>query len=479
MRPCVSTLVLLLLVLLATPHATAERLPNFVVIFTDDQGYQDLGCFGSPDIATPHIDRMAKEGMRLTDFYSASPICSPSRAALMTGCYPPRCGMAAFPRPVDPKKPARQREASRLVLFPGYDTGIHEGEITVAELLKTRGYSTACVGKWHLGDREPYLPLQNGFDSYFGIPYSNDMKPSPLMRNGKAIEEPVDQDPLTERYTEEAVKFIRANAQKPFFLYLPHSMPHIPLHRSEHFADKSARGLYGDVIEMIDWSTGQILDTLRELDLAENTLVIFTSDNGPWLSHGENGGDALPLRAGKGSCFEGGMRVPTVAWWPDHIPAGSTCAEVAGTIDVLPTFARLAGAEAPRDRVIDGRDITPLLLGKKGATSPHEAYFYFKRFGLEAVRSGDWKLVFPRKKWEEFPYQRKKFDDPMTAMPEALYNLREDIGESKNVIEDHPEVASRLRALGEKVRADLGDERTGVEGTGRRPLGGFGVPRNP
>jgi arylsulfatase A-like enzyme len=387
--------------------------------------------------------------------------------------------MAGFPRPVNPEKPDAEREATRHVLFPDYDTGIHPDEVTLAELLKGQGYATGCVGKWHLGDRKPYLPLQNGFDYYYGIPYSNDMVPTPLMRNNEVIEEPADQDSLTERYTREAVRFIEDHKEEPFFLYVPHSMPHIPLHVSDRFWGQSERGLYGDVIEMIDWSTGEILDAIREAGLAENTLVIYTSDNGPWLSHKENGGEAHPLRAGKGSCYEGGMRVPTVAWWPGTIPAGKDSDALMGTIDLLPTFANLAGAEAPSDRVIDGGDIMPLLRGEKGAKSPHEAYYYFKRWGLEAVRSGDWKLMFERKKWEEFPYRRKYYDDPMADVGPALYNLREDIGETTNVIADHPEVAARLRGYAEDMVADLGCERLGVEGPGRRPLGGFGVPENP
>jgi len=452
-----------------------DRLPNFIVVFTDDQGYQDLGCFGSPDIATPCIDRMAAEGMRFTDFHVTAPVCTPSRSSLMTGCYPQRVCLPA-------------------VLFPGSKVGISDKEVTLAQLLKARGYATACVGKWHLGHLPPFLPTRHGFDSYLGIPYSNDMsvdpnmavaddvkwndgmtlermrkeKPKghvvPLFRGEQIIEYPVDQTTLTTRYTEEAIKFITANKEKPFFLYLPHSMPHIPLFVSDRHKGKSKRGLYGDVIEEIDWSTGQILDTVRKLGLAENTCVLYTSDNGPWLVMKQNGGSALPLREGKGTTYEGGMREPCVMWWPGHIPAGKACSELATTLDVLPTFAKLAGAEAPTDRIIDGKDIWPLMAGAEGAKTPHEAFFYYRGYGLEAVRSGQWKLHLSRK-------VGGGKDKPAQTLPVALYDLEADIGEKNNLAPAHPDVVQRLEDLAQRCREDIGDSYQGRPGKNRRPCG--------
>jgi arylsulfatase A-like enzyme len=448
--------------------APAERPPNIVLIFTDDQGYADMGCYGAETIQTPRLDQMAAEGLRFTDFYSAAPVCSPSRAALMTGSYPPRCGMGLYPHPSD-KAPG----LGPGVLFPYHTAGLHTDEHTMAEALQGAGYATACVGKWHLGHLPEFLPTEHGFDEYFGIPYSNDMVPTPVLRGTEQVEEPAEQDTLTERYTAEAVRFIEAKQDTPFFLYLAHAMPHVPLHVSDRFRGKHPGGLYGDVMAMLDWSTGEILDTLQRLGIAENTLVVYTSDNGPWLVKGEHGGKALPLRSGKGTTFEGGMRVPCIAWWPGRIPAGSETGAVAGTIDLLPTFAKLAGAVLPPDRTIDGRDISPLLLQPAGAASPHEAYFYYRGLGLEAVRSGDWKLVFRRQRWEELPYQRTEGEDPNAWVEAALYNLREDIGESTDVIAEYPEIARKLRALARDMRKELGDSRTETPCTACRPLGGY------
>jgi len=405
--------------------ASGDRPPNFVIIFTDDQGYQDLGCFGSPKIKTPNIDRMAAEGMKFTDFYAAASVCTPSRAALMTGCYPPRVGLPD-------------------VLFPNAKVGINPDEITLAELLKSRGYATACVGKWHLGDADAFLPTRHGFDSYFGIPYSNDMSLKrdgasgpPLMRNEEIIEHPADQATLTERYTEEAVKFITANQNRPFFLYLPHTMPHLPLHVSERFAGKSAGGLYGDVIECIDWSTGQIVETIKRLGLEKNTIVVFTSDNGPWLGRkkGDNVGCALPLRDGKFSAYEGGMREPCVMWGPGRIPAGKVCSEMALSMDLYPTFARLAGVAIPADRVIDGKDIRALMSGEPDARTPHDAFFYYKGNNLAAVRSGKWKLHLKAKT--------------------ELYDLSADVGEQTNVAAEHPDDVDRLTKMANQFDAQL------------------------
>jgi len=415
------------------------RPPSFVVIFTDDQGYQDVGCFGSPLIKTPRLDHMAAEGMKFTDFYVAASVCTPSRAALMTGCY-------------------AQRVSLPSVLFPRSKVGINADEITIPELLKSRGYATACIGKWHLGHLPSFLPTRHGFDSYYGIPYSNDMRPTPLMRNEKTIEEPARQDTLTQRYTQEAIKFITANKDRPFFLYLPHTMPHVPLFVSKQFKGKSKRGLYGDVIEEIDWSTGQILDTIKKLGIDENTCVVFTSDNGPWLSKGKNGGSALPLRDGKFSVYEGGMREPCIMRWPGRIPAGKVCSEMATAMDLLPTFAKLAGAKVPTDRIIDGKDIWPLMAGVKGAKTPHEAFFYLRGYAVRAVRSGDWKLHLGR--------TRRRKGKPPAKVSVRLYNLRDDVGEKKNVADAHPDIVKRLQELAAKCNEDIGPR-----GKNRRPCG--------
>ncbi len=436
---------------LATPTwasaAKSARKPNFIIIFTDDQGYQDIGVFGSPLIATPNLDRMAAEGMRFTDFYSAASVCSPSRAALLTGCYPPRIGITS-------------------VLFPRNTNGLNPREVTIADMLGKQGYATACVGKWHVGHQPEFLPTRQGFDSYFGIPYSNDMtidpkaaiaddatfregmtreeatagKPKrnwvPLMRNEKIVEYPADQTTLTKRYTAEAIGFITANKDKPFFLYLPHTMPHIPLFSSERFKGKSKRGPYGDTIEEIDWCVGEVLKTLKSLGLDENTLVVYTSDNGPWKLSNGRGGCADPLRGFKFQTYEGGMREPTIMRWPSRVPAKSVCGEIAGTIDLLPTFAALAGCKPPTDRVIDGKDITPLLTGAAGAKSPHEAYYYYRGSRLEAIRMGKWKY--------RASGGRRKKGPPAPKIVGELYDLQADISESTNLAEKNPDVVERL-----------------------------------
>jgi len=397
--------------------------PNFIIIFTDDQGYQDVGCFGSPLIKTPNLDRMAAAGIRFTDFYVAAAICSPSRAALLTGCYPPRVGITK-------------------VLFPKDNIGLNVKEVTIADMLKARGYTCACVGKWHLGHLPEFLPSQHGFDYYYGIPYSNDMQIKrsgksgpPLMYNENIIEHPAEQATLTQRYTNEAIKFITENRNWPFFLYLAHTMPHVPLHSGEKFRGKSKRGLYGDVIEEIDWSVGEILKTLQELGIDEKTLVLFTSDNGPWLDKGKNGGSALPLRDGKFSTYEGGMRVPCIAHWPGKIPAGRVCYELCAAIDLLPTFALLAGAKAPADRAIDGKDIWPLMSGRLGAKSPHKSFYYYKGDKLEAVRNGKWKL------------RRVKETE--------LYDLDVDISEKHNLARQRPKIVKRLTNMMKKFDRQL------------------------
>jgi arylsulfatase A-like enzyme len=416
------------------PASAAEKLPNFVIIFADDLGYGDLACFGHPSIRTPEFDRMADEGMRFTQFYAAANICSPSRVALLTGRYPIRSGICH-------------------VFFPRHAGGIPEREITIAEALKTKGYATACVGKWHLGHLKPFLPRQHGFDYYFGLPYSNDMwppnrgryPPLPLVRNDETIEEMPDQSLLTKRYTDEAIRFIKQNKDKPFFVYLPHTFPHVPLFASERFKDKSPRGLYGDVVEELDWSTGEILKTLRELGLADNTLVMFTSDNGPWLSKKLEGGSAGLLREGKGTTWEGGHREPCIFWWPGKIKAGSLCQEIASTMDLLPTFLKLAGIKPPKDRIIDGRDISPLLLNT--GTVDNKPFFYYRGRSLNAVRKGSFKAHMITQGWG--PKKGNKHDPPL------LFNLDHDPSEKYNINKKHPELIADLLKEVEAHKASI------------------------
>jgi arylsulfatase A len=424
--------------------------PNFIIIFADDQGYQDVGCFGSPDIDTPSLDRMANEGVRFTDFYSAAPSCTPSRAALMTGCYP-------------------QRVSLPHVLGPKSKIGISTGEATIADVLKPQGYATACYGKWHLGDHPDFLPTRHGFDDYFGLPYSNDMWPKhperpdkypplPLIEGKKVIEENPDQTQLTTWYTERSVKFIKENKDRPFFLYLPHSMPHVPLFVSDKFKGKSKRGLYGDVIMEIDWSVGQVLKTLKEEGIDENTFVFFSSDNGPWLSYGDHAGCALPLREGKGTTFDGGQREPCLVRWPGQIPAGSVCRETAVMFDILPTIARLAGAKLDRRRPIDGKDIWPLLSGQAGARTPHEAFYFYRGTNLEAVRSGKWKLHLPHG-YRSLPGEPGHGGQPVKYVQKKtgleLYDLETDIAEKNNIAAEHPEVVKRLNALAKDFAKEI------------------------
>jgi len=437
----------------AGPHKHAR--PNFIIIFCDDLGYGDIGCFGSRKHDTPNLDRMAAEGMRLTSFYVTSGVCTPSRAGLMTGCYPRRVNM-------------HQNEEGLCVLFPVNSKGLNPKEITIAEILKEQGYATACIGKWHLGDQPEFLPRRQGFDYYYGIPYSNDMgseqgpdrPPLPLLRNERVIEAPANQDTLTKRYTEEAIRFIRKNKDHPFFVYLPHTMPHNPLHASEAFRGRSDNGRYGDAVKEIDFSTGQIMSALNALGLDKNTLVIFTSDNGASDNYGGSNG---PLRGWKGSTWEGGMRVPCIAHWPGKIPPGSECNELACTMDLLPSFAHLAGAKLPTDRIIDGKNIWPLLSGREGAGSPHKAFYYYQKDQLQAVRSGRWKLHLPMKP------KKHHWGDPEPASPLRLYDLQADIGEQNNVSEEHADVVKRLKALAEKAREDLGDMEE--PGKNQRPAG--------
>ncbi|QDT15002.1 sulfatase family protein [Alienimonas californiensis] len=440
-------LLLCLGVLQTSTAAAADRAagaPNVVIIFIDDQGYGDLSCYGSEIAETPRIDSLAAEGMKFTSFYSAYCVCSASRAALLTGCYPPRLSMPG-------------------VLGPNSRVGLHPDEVTIADLLKERGYATMCVGKWHVGDRLETLPTAQGFDRYFGLPYSNDMarqkgwgNDSPdldkiwrqkkwdiyhndLYRNGESAESPVDQTTLTQRYTEEAVGFIRENKDRPFLLYMPHTMVHVPLFVTDDRWEEDPAKAYRLAVEHVDWSVGEVLDTLEELKLAENTLVIYTSDNGPWLSKRHHAGSAGPLRNGKGTTWEGGMRVPGLFRWPGVIPAGTVTDRVAGTVDLLPTLAEAAGAELP-DRPIDGHSLLGLLKDPQ-APSPHDEHglFYYKNGRVEGLRMGRWKLRFGDK----------------NASTVSLYDLDADIGKSHDVAAANPAVLGRLIAIAERYDRDL------------------------
>jgi len=467
-RTCLLTLLFALIVAASSAEVAAATPtpPNIVIIYTDDHGYADLGCYGATRIKTPRIDRMAAEGIRFTDFYAAANVCTPSRAALLTGCYPQRIGIGEIPL-VEGAKPWQTR-----VLYPGARFGLNPDETTIAEVLKSRGYATACVGKWHLGDTKPFMPLDHGFDSFFGTVYTNDTPRVGFVRGYEFLDEKVDHTTFTDRFTDESLRFIRASgeAKKPFFLYLAHLMPHVPLAVAERFRGKSAGGLYGDVIEALDDSTGQILDLLEELKLDENTLVILTSDNGPWLTKGEHGGTAMPFRGGKGGTYEGGMRVPCIMRWPGNIPAGSTCGELATQMDLLPSLAAIASANVPTDRTIDGKDIRDLMFAKPQAKSPHEAFFYYNGNRLAAVRSGKWKLKVPTLLREEFS-DYVKLDNRDTVIPRALYDLENDPGEQKSVLNDHPDVAKKLQAMIESAREDLGDSRRNLVGKNVRPIG--------
>jgi arylsulfatase A len=455
-----------LIALAAPPAAAADapaRPPNVVIVFADDAGYGDFGCYGNRLIRTPNLDRMAAEGVRHTDFYVAQAVCSASRTALLTGCYPNRVGILG-------------------ALNPQAKIGISDQEVTLGQLFKSKGYATAIYGKWHLGHHERFLPLHHGFDDYLGLPYSNDMGPKPgtpnnppvpLIEGDAIIQTDPDMNRITALYTERAVKFIRAHKDRPFFLYVPHTMPHVPLGASDKFRGKSKAGLYGDVIEEIDGSAGQILATLKECGIDEQTLVIFTSDNGPWLSYGNHGGSADGLREGKGTSFEGGVREPCIARWPGHIPAGRVGHVPFMTIDLFPTFAKLIGAELPK-HAIDGKDVWPVLRGDPDAKSPQEAYFFYWDRELQAVRSGKWKLHFPH----NYRSLTGKPGHDGTAggytqqhIDLALFDLENDPGEKHNVAEQHPEVVRRLKALADREREELGDSATTQQGKGVRPPG--------
>jgi arylsulfatase A len=458
----------ILLVAVLTTHA-AERPPNVVVIFCDDLGYADIGSFGATSYKTPNLDRMAKEGRRFTNFHVSSAVCSASRAALLTGCYHSRVGIHG-------------------ALGPRAKMGLNPAETTIAEMLKARGYATGMSGKWHLGDRPEWLPLAQGFDEWLGLPYSNDMWPHhpeakpgsypklPLFDGATIVDDevtPEDQRMLTTRYTERAVAFIERNKEKPFFFYLAHSMPHVPLFVSDKFAGKSGAGLFGDVIQEIDWSVGEVFAALKKHGLDERTLVIFTSDNGPWLSYGEHAGSAAPLREGKGTSWEGGTRVPCIARWSGKVPADSASAQMLMTTDILPTIAAITGAKLP-DAKLDGRDAWPEFAGIPRAAAPARNYaWWYGPNALEAVSDGRWKLMFPgsyrtlgdqpkAKGGVPVKYRQVKIEQPQ------LYDLDADIRESRDLASQHPDVVARLSDYANAMRAELGDSLLKAKGAAVR-----------
>lgn len=440
---------------------------NFVLINLDDSGYGDFSHNGAIGYTTPNIDSMASEGMRFTHFLSAQPISGASRAGLLTGCYPNRIGFVGAPGPKS-------------------KTGINEKETTIGEMLKKHGYSTAAIGKWHLGHHRQFLPLQNGFDEYYGLPYSNDMWPFhpeakdgypdlPLIEGNDVIGYNTDQSRLTTDYTEKAVDFIRRKKNCPFFLYLAHSMPHVPLAVSDKFKGRSEQGMYGDVMMEIDWSVGEILKTLRECGIEENTLVILTSDNGPWMNYGNHAGSTGGLREAKATTYEGGNRVPCIMYWKGRIPAGTICNRLSSQIDILPTFAELSGAQLP-ELEIDGVSLVPLIFGDKTSNPRKSFVYYFNKNDLQAVTDGEFKLIFPHRHrtYCNFPPGKDgkpgKVENIFTSEME-LYDLRRDPGERYNVISEYPEEVEKLKGIADAIRARLGDDLTGIKGLDRRPVG--------
>jgi arylsulfatase A-like enzyme len=468
----------------------ADRLPNIVILYADDLGYSDVGCFGAKQIATPNIDRMASEGRRFTSFYVSQAVCTASRAALMTGCY-----------------------ANRVSLYGALNhqsnTGISDDELLLPELCKQKGYATAIYGKWHLGHRPQFSPLKHGFDEFLGIPYSNDNGPlHPIVRTipslpwidgDKVVELDPDQSQFTRRLTDRAVQFIEKNKDRPFLLYVPHIMPHVPIFASSKFKGTSKSGLYGDVVQELDAGIGDVLAALKKHNLDEHTLVLFASDNGPFLSYGNHAGSAAPLREGKLTTFEGGMRVCCVMRWPGKIPAGTEMREIAATIDIVPTVASLIGGKLSANK-IDGKNIWPLISGQSGARTPHDAYFYYAGDELQAVRSGDWKLHFeheylspaePRgRDGKPANFENLKPESMQLSglrgiasrhgylvkkIETSLFNLADDIGETRNVAEKHPDIVARLVKLADDARADLGDSLTKRKGAGVRAAGNVEV----
>lgn len=426
-------------------NISEERSPNIIIIYADDMGYGDMGTYGNPTIRTPNFDKMAAEGLKFTQFYVGASVCTPSRAALMTGRLPIRSGMVSN---------------QRRVLFPYSLSGIPAEEITLAEALKEQGYATGMIGKWHLGHHEEFLPTNNGFDSYFGIPYSNDMRPNPnskwaaarkypplpLMEGTQIIETSPDQKLLTKRYTEKAKSFIQLHKDEPFFLYMPHTFPHIPLYASDDFEGKSTAGLYGDVIEELDWSVGEVMNQVKELGLEENTLVFFTSDNGPWLVMKDKGGSAGLLREGKGCTWEGGMREPAIAWWPGTIAPGQTTQSIATTMDLYATAVELGGGTLPDDRVMDGSSMVSIF--ENPQSTIRDEVFYYLGAELFAVRKGAWKMHYKTLT----PYVGEK---AVAHDPPLLYNLNIDPSEKRNLADDNPEILVELTAVADKHKATV------------------------
>jgi arylsulfatase len=478
-----STVLLLLLSNLSCKMNTGQQLkdpktPNIVLIFTDDQGYGDVGCYGATGFETPNLDKLASQGARFTNHYSAQPVCSASRAGLLTGCYPNRIGISG-------------------ALFPHHKIGLNPNEHTLAEMLKTKGYATAVYGKWHLGHHEKFLPLQHGFDEYVGIPYSNDMWPIaldgtehepgtyhgdfphlPLIEGNETVEEIktfAGQNKLTTLYTEKAVDFINRNQGNPFFLYVPHSMPHVPLGISDKFRGKSIQGMYGDVMMEIDWSVGQIIQALKDNDIEDNTIVIFTTDNGPWLNYGNHAGSSGGLREGKTTSWEGGQRIPFIIKWPGNTPQGVICNKLSCAIDILPSIAEIVDAELPR-HTIDGISVTELWKGNFEAEPRKELYYYYGINHLNAVRKGNWKLVFPHtyRSYNALPGNDGFGGPRIPTVVDSLelYNMIRDPGEAYNVIDLYPEIVTELQAVAAKARKELGDLNVGMEtGNGNREAG--------
>ncbi len=485
---------LLFLALVAAAQAADPDRPNIVLIMTDDMGYADMSCQGATDIHTPHLDQMAVEGTRFTDFYVAQPVCTASRAALMSGCYPNRVSLQGA-----------LNHTSR--------NGIHPDEWLIPEMLKDRGYATAGMGKWHLGTVASFAAPRNGFDEWLGIPYSNDntkyhpvlwrtMPPLPYYDGEKVIEEDPDQSLFTKQFTERAVDFIERHRDQPFFLYMPHVMPHVPIFASEEFKGRSKQGLYGDVIEELDWSVGQVLETLKRLEIDDDTLVIFFSDNGAWMSYGEHAGSNTPLREGKLTTFEGGVRVPCIARWPGKVPAGRVCDIPFMAIDWLPTFVELCGGKPPT-RKIDGRSAKAVLLGEEDAKAPHEALFFYGGTELQAVRQGPWKLHFAHpyittaaepgiggkpSNWGKNKAQSitqsgingiaSRHGGRVEHLELSLFNLTDDPGEIKNLAGSRPDIVARLSKLAGPIRQQLGDKLTGIEGMEVRECGWERQPAN-
>lgn len=456
-------------------QAPGRRAPNVVLIFCDDMGWGDLGCYGGAN-ATPNVDTMAKNGVRFSDFYVTQAVCTASRAGLLTGCYSNRVGLMG-------------------ALGPQAKIGLSSEEMNIAKAAKQAGMATGIFGKWHLGHHEKFLPVNHGFDQWAGVPYSHDMWPRhpenprgypdlPLMEGTRDALRVVRKNPdpavLTSFLTEQAVKFIDRNKDKPFFLYVPQPLPHVPLGASEKFAGKSGKGLYGDVISELDWSAGQILSALRRNGIEENTLVIFASDNGPWTTYGEHAGSSGGLREAKGTSFEGGVRVPFVAQWPEKIAAGRVCGEPAMTIDMLPTLAKIWGAELPKERPIDGLNIWPLIAGEPGAKCPHEAFYFYWGQHLQAVRMGQWKLHFAHD-YRMTPERLARGGQPNNArvgkLERSLFDLKADPNETQNVINEHPEIVTKMEALAEKMRSQLGDSATRRKGSAVREPGRIEEPQ--